>query len=957
MATPRLQVFRSGFSLARLSLPIVAALGSLPVVLSAQDAWAIGEVTGRLGGVVQISSGGSTKEGIAGIPVTISSRALLGGSKTVTTQDDGSYRFDSLPPGTYTLSIRVEGFAPIEQRGIGVLAGQLAPVDVILEVGQITQTTKIVEKRNPVLNPESAVATTVLDNTKVQRTPVFRQVQAMSQLAPGVGPGNSPSVRGGLSRYTRYLVDGLDTSDIVTGGISSPMNFDAVEQFSLFTGAMDAEYNSLGLVQNMVTRSGGNKFSLDASITFQPTAFNSNIRYGAQLPQQNGTLLYDNRPPAVRDFYSINANIGGPIIKDRLWFFTSFQFNYNRAMATIPPFPWYGTTEDTDRYRYTYTYLGRAKLTFQATASTRISLSFNIDRNQISNSLLSTTVTDDAERMVDRGGEWLVLLLDSALSSKWLFQMQAGFTTKRSLEDTQLRTADGAFDRITPSRTLRTSDQYNGVTYGNSSGGWNDETKYRIQVDPTLMYSTTNKSGTHNIKGGVQFAYMRYSHTVGVAGGLRFTDNIPGVGCNPSDPATYASCNQVTEFPQSLPNGNRPGEGWATKAEAYNIGLFLQDRWTIKRFLTVVPGMRFDTGLLYDFEGNKLGTLIGLGPRLSLVYDLFHDRSTLLSAHYGRHNDVGNAYIADQGNPFQSSTLKRWVGKDPVTGKDVNQFVVQNMSGGAGGQRFAESVQPPSLDEVGLGIRREVIEQTVVGLDYTYRLYDHLWANDEINQIWDPAGLRVVGFRDGMRRRIFEAGTPDDAQRTYHGLDFWMQGNPGNFGVVASYTLAFSEGTVSDYFSAFRQNPRLNPLFSGALSDNYRHTLKGAIDYSFFFGLNVSVRMQYRTGAPQWRVFQSPEDNSFSLYRSPRGTNIGARSNDPTVWSEFKLPDQFTLDLQGSFSLEKLLGQRIDLMVMIYNVIGGGTPTSIDARTGNTFGAIQGRLDNLNAQVIVRYRL
>ena len=67
-------------------------------------------------------------------------------------------------------------------------------------------------------------------------------------------------MRGGLSRYTRYLVDGLDTSDIVTGGISSPMNFDAVEQFSLFTGAMDAEYNSLGLVQNMVTL-GGNKFA------------------------------------------------------------------------------------------------------------------------------------------------------------------------------------------------------------------------------------------------------------------------------------------------------------------------------------------------------------------------------------------------------------------------------------------------------------------------------------------------------------------------------------------------------------------------------------------------------------------------------------------------------------------------------------------------------------------------
>ena len=948
MARSNLTLFSSRWGLCRLHLSLLATLGALPITLSAQDAWAIGEVTGRMGGIVQIQTGSKTKDGLAGVPVTVSSKALLGGKRTVMTQEDGSYRFDSLPPGTYTLTVRVEGFVPIEQRNIVVLAGQLAAADVDLEVGQ--ETTKIVEKRNPVLNPESAVTTTVLDNTKVQRTPVFRQVQAMAQLAPGVGPGNSPSVRGGLSRYTRYLVDGLDTSDIVTGGISSPMNFDAVEQFSLFSGAMDAEYNSLGLVQNMVTRSGGNKFTLDASFTLQPTAFNSNIRYGAQLPQQNGTLLYDDRPPAVRDFYSVNANIGGPIVKDRLWFFTSFQFNYNRAMATIPPFPWYGTTEDTDRYRYTYTYLGRAKLTWQATSSTRISLSFNIDRNQIQNSLLSTSVTNDAERMIDRGGEWLVLLIDSALSSKWLFQMQAGFTTKRSLEDTQKKTEDGLLDRVTASRTLRTADQFNGVTYGNSSGGWNDETKYRIQVDPTLMYSTTGKSGTHNIKGGVQFAYMRYSHNVGVAGGMRWTDNLPSTPCNPADPSTYASCNQVTEYPQSLPEGGRAGAGWTTTAEAYNLGFFLQDRWTIKRYLTVVPGMRFDTGLLYDFEGKLLGTLFGYGPRLSLIYDVFHNRSTLLSAHYGRHNDVGNAYIADQGNPFQSSTLKRW-------DNNTKMFSVQNMSGGPGGQLFADSVKPPSLDEVGVGLRRDVVEQTVLGVDYTYRLYDNLWVNEEINQIWDPAGNRVIGYRDGMRRRIFQAGTPDDAQRTYHGLDFWLQGNPGNFGIVASYTLAFSEGNVSDYFSPYRQNPRMNAFYYGALSDNYRHTLKGAIDYSFSFGLNVSARIQYRTGAPQWRVFQSPEDNSFSLYRSQRGTNIGARANDPSVWAEFKLPDQFTLDLQGSYSLEKLTGQRIDLMVMIYNVLGGGTPTGIDSRSGNTFGAITGRLDNLNAQIILRYRI
>lgn len=931
--------------LLRLSLVFIALAGlALP-----RAAFAIGEVSGRLGGVVQVSAG-KTKEGVAGVPVTIQSKQLIGGPRSTTTADDGTYQFQSLPPGNYELQIRVEGFQPIEQRGIVVYAGQLAPVDVVLEVGTLTQTTKIIEKRNPVLNPESAAATTTLDNQKVSRTPVFRQVQSMAQLAPGVGPGTSPSVRGGLSRYTRFLVDGLDTTDIVVGGISSPMNFDAVEQFSLSVGAMDAEYNSLGLVQNMVTRSGGNKFTLDTSVTIQPTIFNARTRYGAQLPQQNSALLYDVRDQPVRDFYSVNFNFGGPIVKDRLWFFTSFQFNYNRAMNTIPPYPWAGTTEDNDRYRDTYTYLGRLKLTFQATRSTRLALSFNIDRNFITNnSGNATTVTDDAERRVGRGGEWLVFLIDSAITPKLMFQMQAGFTDKRSSEDTMRLDANGDPDHLTASHTLRTSDSYNGVNYINSSLGWNSETKYRVQVDPSLLYSTTDRTGTHNVKGGMQLAYMSYSHNVGVAGGRKYTDTVPGTPCDPNDPATFASCSQLVEYPDSLPVNGQPGAGWSTTAQAVNLGFFIQDRWTIKRYLTVVPGMRVDTGLLYDYSGQRLGALVGYGPRLSLIYDLLHDRTTLLSAHYGRHNDVGNASISDQGNPFQVAILQRWNAQS-------QSFKTDSQSGGPGGQLFSQDVTPPKLDEVSVGLRREVLTEGVVGVDYTFRKYSNMWANSEINQIWDPAGLKVVGYANGQRQQVYIANTPDSAQRTYHGLDLWVQGHPGNFGVVASYTFAVATGTVSDYFSAYLQNPRMALLYNGPLSDNYRHTIKAAIDYTFGFGLNLSARFQYRSGAPQWRVFQSPQDNSFSFYRSPRGTSTGTRTNDPTTWADFKLPDQFILDLQGTFSLEKLTGQRIDLMVLIFNVLGAGVPTSIDARNGATFGAIQGRSDNLNGELIIRYR-
>ena len=927
---------------------VVLPLGLLitgPLVLAPRAARAIGEVTGRIGGVIQVAG---TKDGLTGVTLVIRSKQLIGGEQRAVTGDDGSFLFQALPPGTYDLFARIEGFSPVEQRGIIVNAGQLSPVDISLQVGALTETTKVIEKRNPILNPESAIATTTLDNTKVTRTPVFRQVQAIGQLAPGIGPGNSPSVRGGLSRYTRYLVDGLDTSDIVSGGLSSPMNFDAVEQFNLFTGAMDAEYNSLGLVQNMTTRSGGNKFTVDASVTMQPSAFYSSTRYAAQQPQQNSQLLYDAREPPVRDFYSVNANIGGPIVKNRLWFFTSFQFNYNRAMTTVPPFPWYGTTQDTDRIRYTYTYLGRAKLTWQATASTRIALSFNIDRNYIDNTEQRTTLTPEADRNVGRGGEWVVLLVDSALTPKLMFQMQAGVTTKRSLEDTA-RMVDGRPDRITPSHTLRTADAFNGVSYLNSIDGWNDENKLRVQADPTLLYSTSGLGGLHNIKGGFQFAYMRYSHNVGVAGGQKFTDTVPGVPCDPNNPSTFSSCSQLTQYPDSLPQNGQAGPGWSTTAQAINAGVFLQDRFTFKRWLTIVPGFRFDAGVLLDYQNQRVGTLLGYGPRLSFVYDLLHDRTTLLSAHYGRHNDVGNSYIADRGNPFQRSSFNQW-------NSTLQKFEERSVSGGPGGQLFAQGVSPPTLDEVSAGIRREVMAQTVVGIDYTFRKYANLWVNEEINQIWDPAGTRVVGFANGTRQRVYQADTPDDAQRTYHGLDLWIQGNPGNFGIVGSYTLAFTNGTVSDYFSPFKQNARMNTLFDGPLSDNYRHTLKAAIDYTFGFGLNVSVRGQYRTGAPQWRIFQLPEDSSYSIYRSPRGSSTGTRTNDPTTWADFRLPDSFNLDIQVLYSLEKLTKQRIDLMVLLFNVTNNSAATSIDNRNGATFGAIQGRPDSLFGQIIVRYR-
>jgi len=944
-------------------LSFLLVLGLLFSLL--RPAGAVGELGGSIGGFVTIKG---TKDGLASVPISATSKQLIGGAQQVVTGDDGSYSFVNLPPGTYELQIAMEGFAPIKQVGIRVNAGQRSSVDIELEIGSAEstqQTTKIIEKVNPILNAESAAAVTPVSNQQVTRAPTFRQEKAIAQFTAGVTSGTDKvAVRGGLGRFNRYFIDGLEVTDITLGAFGSSsalINSDSVEQFVISVGAMDAEYNSLGLVQNMVTRSGGNQFTVDATAILQPPFMAALTRYPTRAPLQNTTLLYDDRPIPDRSYYSGAVNFGGPIIKDRLWFWTSFQASFNRITNSIAEQPWHQIPSSYDRYQDQILYLGRVKLTWQATKATRVTLSYSTDFNDILNASTSSalrgidpnTLAPEAERRVQRGGHWVGLLVDSLVTDKLLFQLQTGVSYKNYSEDT-LRKVAGVPDRLTPSHVLQTADAAtNNFVYLNGNRPWDEQGKWNVQFAPTLMYTARGLGGTHNIKAGFQLSYMKYDHRVGIAGGQRFLDNTPGLPCDPQDVRTYGSCNQVETFPESLPGDGSAGAGYLTKSQAINAGVFIQDRYTVGKWLTIVPGLRIDTGYLFDVSGARIQTLLGFGPRLSFVYDLLHDHTTLLKVHYGRHNDLGNAGIADYTNPTQTSVLSRW---NPTT----SMFDEVRRSGGQGSQRFATDLNmtPPSVDEVSAGVHRQVLDEAVVGIDYTFRHYGHLWVNQEVNLIWDPAGTRIVGYANGQRERIFVADTPSEAQRTYHGVDLWVRGNPGNWDIMASYTLAFLNGTVNDFFESngFGSNPRLNPLYDGPIAGAYRHYLKALVDYSFDFGLTIGGRLQYYTGLPQWKVFRSPEDQTYTLYRSPRGSSTGTRVNDPTTWASFNLPDTFNLDLQVAYGLKKLTGVNLDLLLMMFNALNLSPAQGIENRDGATFGQVTLRPDVFFAEFVIRYR-
>ncbi|MBZ4421689.1 TonB-dependent receptor [Myxococcus sp. RHSTA-1-4] len=927
--------FRGGRALVLMMLALVAAL-PMPALAASGN-------YGRLAGYVYDPTGAALAE----VPLTVSGPALQQ-PQSRTSGEDGRFEFDTLPPGEgYVLEVNVPGFAPIKKTGIIVLLGQSTQVDVKLEVFTETQavaTYEIVEKVNPIINPDSAQTGAVMNAEKAATTPVFTQVQAMPQLVAGVGTGNSPSLRAGLSRYGKFYVDGMDTTDVVDGSITAPMSFYAVENFEVITGGLDAQYNSLGLIENVVSKSGSNKFTYDVTMILSPAWANAKYRGASnQNPSVSG-YTQNEVPLSETSFYSPLVGVGGPIIKDKLWFYFSGQWNFSHRETPLG---------EENRPTDTETRLARLKLTWQPTAKDRLSVAFNYDNNAITNQVAQTSASPEAETQIDRGGFFAIANYDHSFTDNVLFQLQTGATYKDIWQGPMNEDSQDI------------AHIYNSTTYRNAGALRNEvgnlvtEERLRFQFDPTLLFKVKN----HQMKAGVQVSYLSGSKTAQVIGNQRYIDR--NGECNPDDPATFQYCNQRIDF------YNSDGVQAPLTTEAANLiaGAFLQDRWNVNRHLTLVGGIRADVGRLYGDNNQFITNLVGVGPRFSATYDLFGNRGTLLKAHYGRSNEVGDVFIAQHANPGLTQVTSTFSnGAFADCAPDTTGNTLCSVSGGPTGRSFEKGHTPPHVDELALGLHHAIAEQSVIGLDLTYRKYSNLWVDEEMNRIWDPSGQRVIGYADGVNHTVVKIHNPDDAWRDYKGMDLWVQGRNGPWDLLASYTLAFSEGTVGDYFDGYGFNPRFKRFFEGPSPEDIRHTLKGSIGYTTRFGLDFGVRFNYRTGAPMW-MYQEGAVDRQRVVRSPRGTghanntNTGTPDfNDPSLVSELRQPSQFLLDAQARYDLNRLvkMGEtKMELTLIMFNVLNNSDVTFVQEQyraTNNRFGTATSRRNPMQAELLLRVR-
>src|SRR5256886_3991195 len=284
----------------------------------ASVAMAQSSTTGSIEGTVSDQNGAAVR----GATVTVTSPNLIS-PQTATTNDNGRYSIPNLPPGPYKISVEASGFAKFEQDNVPVNLGRTSPGDAQLKLASVGATVTVVG--GAVVDTAQNTTGSNISSDQFSNFPTQRTVQGLFNIAPTVtrsglrdasGRDRDPSVAGSSGPENNYILDGVNTTDPGFGGSGANLPFEFVQEVEIKTGAYGAEYGkSTGGIFNVITKSGGNEFHGDV------------FGYGTTKGLVRGVKNFPFTGSAANGFSEadIGGDIGGPIKKDKLWFFGAFN--------------------------------------------------------------------------------------------------------------------------------------------------------------------------------------------------------------------------------------------------------------------------------------------------------------------------------------------------------------------------------------------------------------------------------------------------------------------------------------------------------------------------------------------------------------------------------------------------------------------------------------------------------
>jgi hypothetical protein len=635
----------------------LACLVLLPNVAHAQSA---------IVGVVKDTSGAV----LPGVTVEASSDVLIEKTRSVATDGNGQYKIVDLRPGQYVVTFSLTGFATIKRENVDLPANFTTAINAEMKVGSLEESITV-SASSPVVDVTTAAHAQVLNREAIDAIPTGRTIQGMGQLIVGVSL-NLPDTGGARAMQQTYMsthgmttanntvmVDGMMVNGLQSdGGVQSYFNDAMNQEVAYQTSGIGAETSSGGVRLNMIPREGGNKFNGDFKSAYRPHQWQSD-NVGDRL-QSLG--LKPNSGTGIDRIIDATVSEGGPIKKDKLWFFGSARyFSVNNFIANT-------VTDD-----------GKKGVDDQFIRSALLRLTW-----QVTPKLKFGAYQDEIDKY--RGHDMQSKYDPETAAVQWFSPAYHTNQAKLTGTLTPRLLVEGGFssnlEYYTNSyRPGIEQPRGSAAWYANTNqtesdlGGWqraaqlqNTQSPARFNWQGAVSYVT----GTHNVKTGVQYQRGTFFHTYDANGDLDQIYKSSSTGIPYSVPDTvYVRNTPIARFGERL---------------NYDVGIFVQDTWTVKR-LTMTGGIRYEwlnaqvepatspAGRFVPertFDGIKdLPNWSDPAPRFSMVYDLFGNAKTALKYSLNRYNQARTTGIAANYNPLisQSATL-RWT---DVNGDDIAQ--------------------------------------------------------------------------------------------------------------------------------------------------------------------------------------------------------------------------------------------------------------------------------------------
>ena len=757
------------------------AIGSLPQVVTAQVQ------TGSI--FVRITD----EQGAAmpGVSIAIGSPALVAGTMTGVTNEGGAYRFPSLPPGTYSVKLDLQGFQSIVRENVVVVVGQTTPIDLAMKVAALAETITVTGE-SPVIDTTSATVAVNLGEQLLQGTPGGRDIWALVEYKvpslvitrPDVGGTSGGlqgvySARGTTSAQNSQYLNGINVGDpAAIGAAGFYYDFDAFDDIQISTGAHDITVPTSGVFLNMVTKSGTDKWAGRTTFAWLGDATQSQniddnlLRYGFR-PETNAV-----------DFVSdVNISAGGPIVARKLRIFGSFRDW--RVHVNVPAA---FSTSVLDRTDITS---GLVNANYQINDNNRLTGFYSKQYYKKPHRFLvspTTLLEELSTSNEDDVFDVYQLLWNSVLTRNLFLDARLGLnkilfpTYQNGTEQTLLDNATSIRTRNFNADTERFRDRYQA------------NTTFQYYVDEML-------GGRHEFKFGFDHAHAP------VEVRTRRVDDVE---------LTYSSATGQSQ------NVTLFASPFFTKTAVDVTSLYAQDSYSFNR-LTLTGGLRWERlegylpaqespasrwfpSLQRSFEEQRDVVLWHtIGPRLSAAYDLTGDGRTALKASAGRYYYV----ISTGGTPLDNVNPNSNY-SEQYTWNDANgdlRFQPGEQSGTpVVTSGITTSIDPdysrPWTDEYTAGVDREVMPTVRLSAVFTYRREDNPQATfNPANPYSTTLTSRADAGPDGV------TGTADDTT-----FQFFDRLSPTNLTVVTNDPTALQTYKGIEITANKRMNERWQML-------------------------------------------------------------------------------------------------------------------------------------------------